>query len=230
MHCATVGCCAHTLCLPSANLSTYSNCNLRDPFNPLDPTNTAGMLGSPESPGYLAAKGKRDEAVAVATKLWGAGGASQLGESAGELLNVVAADADAPSAAAAAYGWEQHVWVGGCESAHDWTPLAVTRGSRVRHEQLELLQGAGSHSAWLLTFRLSPAHLSKQTPPCLAGGKGGGSSSAAGESLFSATYRKGVIMGCLLFVFQQFSGINAIVYFSSSVFKQVRGCVCLGGG
>lgn len=44
-----------------------------------------GMLGSPESPGYLAAKGKRDEAVAVATKLWGAGGAAQLGESAGTL-------------------------------------------------------------------------------------------------------------------------------------------------
>jgi hypothetical protein len=43
----------------------------------------AGMLGSPESPGYLAAKGKRDEAVAVATKLWGAKGVAQLGESAG---------------------------------------------------------------------------------------------------------------------------------------------------
>ena len=41
------------------------------------------MLGSPESPGYLAAKGKRDEAVAVATKLWGAKGVAQLGESAG---------------------------------------------------------------------------------------------------------------------------------------------------
>lgn len=53
-----------------------------------------------------------------------------------------------------------------------------------------------------------------------AGGKG--PSAGGGESLFSATYRKGVLMGCLLFVFQQFSGINAIVYFSSSVFKQVR--------
>lgn len=41
------------------------------------------MLGSPESPGYLASKGKRDEAVAVATKLWGPKGVAQLGESAG---------------------------------------------------------------------------------------------------------------------------------------------------
>lgn len=47
------------------------------------PSMCAGMLGSPESPGYLAAKGKRDQAVAVATKLWGAKGVAQLGESAG---------------------------------------------------------------------------------------------------------------------------------------------------
>jgi hypothetical protein len=46
-------------------------------------TTTTGMLGSPESPGYLAAKGKREEAVAVATKLWGPKGAAQLAESAG---------------------------------------------------------------------------------------------------------------------------------------------------
>lgn len=53
---------------------------------------------------------------------------------------------------------------------------------------------------------------------------GAAKAAAGGESanLFGATYRKGVIIGCLLFVFQQFSGINAIVYFSSSVFKQVR--------
>jgi hypothetical protein len=66
-------------------------------------------------------------------------------------------------------------------------------------------------------------------PVDVAGGaKSGGA--AGGESLFSGTYRKGVIMGCILFVFQQFSGINAIVYFSSSVFKQVRGDARLGGG
>lgn len=41
------------------------------------------MLGCPESPAYLASKGKREEAVKVATKLWGAGGAAQLGAGAG---------------------------------------------------------------------------------------------------------------------------------------------------
>ncbi len=45
------------------------------------------MLGSPESPGYLAAKGKREEAVAVATKLWGVNGVAQLGQSAGRRLD-----------------------------------------------------------------------------------------------------------------------------------------------
>jgi hypothetical protein len=43
----------------------------------------AGMLAAPESPTYLANKGKRDEAVAVATKLWGRSGASQLGAGGG---------------------------------------------------------------------------------------------------------------------------------------------------
>eukprot|EP00878_Enallax_costatus_P025336 GHUV01027104.1.p1 GENE.GHUV01027104.1~~GHUV01027104.1.p1 ORF type:complete len:476 (+),score=121.17 GHUV01027104.1:193-1620(+) len=89
-----------------------------------------GMMGCPESPAYLQAKGRRQEAEAVATRLWGSGGPAQLGTGTASK--------------------------GGTESA----------------------------------------------------------------SLFSPTYRKGVLMGCFLFVFQQFSGINAIVYFSSSVFKQ----------
>jgi hypothetical protein len=54
---------------------------------------------------------------------------------------------------------------------------------------------------------------------------------------FAAPYRKPVLIGCMLFVFQQFSGINALIYFSSSVFKQVScgapalsvGHVWLGG-
>lgn len=41
------------------------------------------MLGCPESPVHLAAKGKKAEAEEVAAKLWGPGGAAQLA-SAGE--------------------------------------------------------------------------------------------------------------------------------------------------
>jgi hypothetical protein len=59
--------------------------------------------------------------------------------------------------------------------------------------------------------------------PSLLPGGGKAGVGEGGANLFSGAYRKGVIMGCLLFVFQQFSGINAIVYFSSSVFKQVSG-------
>lgn len=37
--------------------------------------------------------------------------------------------------------------------------------------------------------------------------------------MFSGTKGKLVLIACALFVFQQFSGINAIVYFSSKVFR-----------
>ena len=45
---------------------------------------------------------------------------------------------------------------------------------------------------------------------------------SAGELLNN----KGTLIGCALFSFQQFSGINAIVYFSSAVFAQA--CPCSG--
>ena len=41
-------------------------------------------------------------------------------------------------------------------------------------------------------------------------------------STAEALKHKSVIISCLLLVFQQLSGINAIVYFSSSVFAKVR--------
>lgn len=32
---------------------------------------------------------------------------------------------------------------------------------------------------------------------------------------------KGVFIGCMIFLLQQFSGVNSVVYFSSSVFAKV---------
>jgi len=57
-------------------------------------------------------------------------------------------------------------------------------------------------------------------PTQLGSPKSGDQKQGGWGDLFSPAYRKGVLIGCVLFVFQQFSGINAIVYFSSSVFKK----------
>ena len=33
---------------------------------------------------------------------------------------------------------------------------------------------------------------------------------------------RGVFIGCIIFLLQQFSGVNSVVYFSSSVFAKVQ--------
>lgn len=43
-----------------------------------------------------------------------------------------------------------------------------------------------------------------------------------GLALLSGPAAKPLLIGVLLFAFQQFAGINALVYFSSSVFREVR--------
>lgn len=48
---------------------------------------------------------------------------------------------------------------------------------------------------------------------------------AADASLGKLLTTKSVILGGLIFAFQQFAGINAIIYFSSNVFAQVQGFV-----
>ncbi len=53
---------------------------------------------------------------------------------------------------------------------------------------------------------------------------GGSSSTAGGPSdkpgMGELLSNRGVLIGMMMFVLQQFSGINAIIYFSTSVFKQ----------
>ena len=54
----------------------------------------------------------------------------------------------------------------------------------------------------------------------------GGAAADAPVSMGELLGNKGVLIGCALFSLQQFSGINAIVYFSSSVFAQVPPAIC----
>lgn len=61
-----------------------------------------------------------------------------------------------------------------------------------------------------------PAQLSP-SPSDSDAAKGPAKSAGLGEALKS----RSVLLGCALFVLQQLSGINAIVYFSSSVFAKV---------
>lgn len=54
-----------------------------------------------------------------------------------------------------------------------------------------------------------------------SGGGGSGSETEAGwGDLLSPKYRKVVLIGSFVFLFQQFAGINAIIYYSSAVFRK----------
>jgi sugar porter (SP) family MFS transporter len=66
----------------------------------------------------------------------------------------------------------------------------------------------------------APAAAAKDAAPSSASTAPTPSSPSSPSSIFSPAFRKGVLLGCALFVFQQLSGINAIIYFSSSVFKE----------
>lgn len=51
-------------------------------------------------------------------------------------------------------------------------------------------------------------------------GDSGGEADAGWGDLLSSKYRKVVVIGGLVFLFQQFAGINAIIYYSSAVFRK----------
>lgn len=80
---------------------------------------------------------------------------------------------------------------------------------------------AGAQKLW------GPAGPGQLTPS--AGDTEGGRAPAKSAGLGEALKSKGVILGCTMFVLQQLSGINAIVYYSSSVFAKVHtdACRCL---
>ena len=52
--------------------------------------------------------------------------------------------------------------------------------------------------------------------------EGGAAAAPASVSMKELLSNKGVFIGCMIFLLQQFSGVNSVVYFSSSVFAKVR--------
>ena len=52
--------------------------------------------------------------------------------------------------------------------------------------------------------------------------EGGAATAAAPVSMKELLSNRGVFIGCMIFLLQQFSGVNSVVYFSSSVFAKVQ--------
>lgn len=50
--------------------------------------------------------------------------------------------------------------------------------------------------------------------------EGGAVSTHAAVSMKELLANRGVFIGCMIFLLQQFSGVNSVVYFSSSVFAK----------
>ncbi|MCJ1354269.1 MAG: hypothetical protein MMC33_004256 [Icmadophila ericetorum] len=50
--------------------------------------------------------------------------------------------------------------------------------------------------------------------------EGGGATASAPVGMKELLANKGVFIGCMIFLLQQFSGVNSVVYFSSSVFAK----------
>ena len=57
---------------------------------------------------------------------------------------------------------------------------------------------------------------------CAADVEGGAATAPAPVSMKELLSNKGVFIGCMIFLLQQFSGVNSVVYFSSSVFAKVQ--------
>ena len=52
--------------------------------------------------------------------------------------------------------------------------------------------------------------------------EGGAATASAPVSMKELLSNRGVFIGCIIFLLQQFSGVNSVVYFSSSVFAKVQ--------
>lgn len=159
----------------------------------------------PESPRFLAAKGQREEARKAAVWLWGTSKAGDLKVRLPlqcSLLSSFVMPADRPFNAEGKMTRRRQGLGGGVQAS----PIDQ--------------QGTGQPSSFTGRPQLS---VDSVLPP--QGGaddaKSGGDSVPFAE-LFKGKNAKVALIAFMMFLFQQFSGVNAVFFYSGAVFKQVR--------
>lgn len=197
------------------------------------------MLFAPESPRWLASRSRRSEAEGEGKRLWGPQAAEELGEGAEQAADAsscemepltgpplpeaaAAAGADGTAAAQAASQGELEQQSSSGSGGHSRAAGAAA-GCYVCFAKPPCKQRLSPHA-----LPICPRHPTLPTvtstgciPHTRAEKVVPSGAKAAEASWGEALASKSVRIGCILFLLQQFSGINAIVYFSSSVF-QVR--------
>ena len=82
---------------------------------------------------------------------------------------------------------------------------------------------------WLLAEWQTPKPLMLMRDAC-ADVEGGAAGTQAPVSMKELLANRGVFIGCMIFLLQQFSGVNSVVYFSSSVFAKASTTSLTSGG